>query len=53
MHGSGIQPDLVDLLIVDQIGKNMDYLRPGTELMLPPDHSDTSFTRRQEPTRTR
>jgi len=37
----------------DQIGKNMDYLRPGTELMLPPDHSDTSFTRRPEPTRQR
>ncbi|MBX3413503.1 MAG: LysM peptidoglycan-binding domain-containing protein [Pirellulales bacterium] len=37
----------------DQIGQNVDYLRPGLELMLPPDGNDTSFTRRQEPTRHR
>lgn len=37
----------------DQIGQNVDYLRPGLELMLPPDGSDTSVTSRPEPTRHR
>ena len=37
----------------DQIGQNVDYLRPCLELMLPPDGSDTSVTSRPEPTRHR